>query len=212
MANDPDYVKRLETEWNPEAHPVADAAEAKLLAAELAQYWGGDVPQANFWAHGAMVRGGSTLEAYRWTQDGLTQRTTLEQSPESRPGIPVAALDPDPVDQRYDNRSDIVTYGDRWGSHLRSGTLDHVYTSERNKAQRRHHPSPPPAGEVTQKTKETVEACRQASLDAEMGVFENYVRSWGGLPSQERDLRSAGELRYGPRTSGPGATAAASGP
>ena len=66
------------------------------------------------------------MEAYRWTQDGLTQRTTLEQSGE-RPEIPAAALDPDPVDQRYDNRSDIVTYGDRWGSHLQTGTLDHVY-------------------------------------------------------------------------------------
>ena len=117
-----------------------------------------------------------------------------------RPSIPAAALDPDPVDQRYDNRSDIVTYGDRWGSHLRAGTLDHVYTAERNKAQRRHHPNPPPAGEVAEKARETVEACRAASLEAEMGVFENYVRAWGGLPKQERELRAARELCCGPRT------------
>ncbi len=183
VANDPSYVKQLETDWNPESHPVADAAEAKLLAAELARYWGGDVPQANYWAHGAMVRRGSTLEAYRWTQDGQGQRTALEQSGE-RPRIPAAALDPDPVDQRYNNQTDVVTYGDRWGDHLLSGTLDHVYRAERNKARRKHHPNPPPAGEVTQKTKATVQACREASLKAEMGVFENYVRGWGGLAAQ----------------------------
>ncbi len=183
VANDPSYVKQLETDWNPESHPVADAAEAKLLAAELARYWGGDVPQANYWAHGAMVRRGSTLEAYRWTQDGLGQRTALEQSGK-RPRIPAAAHDPDPVDQRYDNQTDVVTYGDRWGDHLLSGTLDHVYRAERNKTRRKHHPNPPPAGEVTQKTKATVKACREASLKAEMGVFENYVRGWGGLTAQ----------------------------
>ncbi len=183
VANDPSYVKQLETDWNPESHPVADAAEAKLLAAELARYWGGDVPQANYWAHGAMVRRGSTLEAYRWTQDGLTQRTALEQSGE-RPQIPAAAHDPDPVDQRYNNQTDVVTYGDRWGDHLISGTLDHVYRAERNKARRQHHPNPPPSGEVTQKTKATVQSCREASLKAEMGVFENYVRGWGGLAAQ----------------------------
>ena len=183
VANDPSYVKQLETDWNPESHPVADAAEAKLLAAELARYWGGDVPQANYWAHGAMVRRASTLEAYRWEQDGLGQRTALEQSGE-RPRIPAVALDPNPVDQRYGNQTDVVTYGDRWGDHLLSGTLDHVYRAERNKARRKHHPNPPPAGEVTQKTKETVQACREASLKAEMGVFENYVRGWGGLTAQ----------------------------
>ena len=95
VANDPDYVKHLETGWSPEDHPVADAAEAKLLAAELAQYWDGDVPQANFWAHGALTRRGSTLRAFRWEQDGLTQRGALERSG-ARPEIPAAAVDPDP--------------------------------------------------------------------------------------------------------------------
>ena len=180
VANDPDYVKHLETGWSPDNHPVADAAEAKLLAEELAEYWDGDVPQANFWAHGALTRRGATPKAFRWEQKGLSQRSELERSGE-RPEIPAAALDPDPVDQRYDNSSDIVTYGDRWGSHLRSGTIDHVYTAERNKAQRRHYPNPPPSSEVAEKARETVEACRVASLQAEMGVFENYVRGWGGL-------------------------------
>ena len=180
VANDPDYVKHLETGWNPEDHPVADSDEAERLTAELARYWGGDVPQANFWAHGALTRRGSTLRAFRWEQDGPAQRSELEQDG-LRPSIPAAALDPDPVDQRYDNRADVVTYGDRWGDHLQSGTLDYVYTAERNKAQRRHHPNPPPAGEVAEKARETVEACRAASLEAEMGVFENYVRAWGGL-------------------------------
>ena len=180
VANDPDYVKHLETGWSPEDHPVADAADAELLAAELAQYWDGDVPQANFWAHGALTRRGETLRAFRWEQDGPAQRSDLEQDG-LRPSIAAAALDPDPVDHRYDNSSDIVTHGDRWGSHLQAGTLDHVYTAERNKAQRRHHPNPPPASEVAQKARETVEACREASLQAEMGVFENYVRAWGGL-------------------------------
>ncbi len=183
VANDPDYVKRLETDWSPVDHPVADADEAERLAEELARYWGGDVPQANYWAHGAMVRRGSTLEAYRWTQDGPAQRTSLEQAGE-RPQIPAAALDPDPVDQRYDNQADVVTYGDRWGDHLLTGTLDHVYQAELNKAKRRHHPNSPPTGEVAQKSRETVEACRTESLKAEMGVFENYVRGWGGLAAK----------------------------
>ena len=112
VANDPAYVKRLETDWTPVDHPVADADEAKRLAEELAQYWGGDVPQANYWAHGALTQRGSTLRAYRWEQDGLTERSALEQAGE-RPRTPAAALDPDPVDQRYDNQTDVVTYGDR---------------------------------------------------------------------------------------------------
>ena len=180
LANDPDYVKRLVTDWNSEDHPVADAGEAERLAEELARYWDGDVPQANFWAHGAMTRRGSTLRAFRWEQDGLTQRDALEEAGE-RPSIPAAPLDPDPLDQRYDNRNDIVTFGNRWGSHLRTKTLDHVYRAELNKAKRRHHPNPPSAGEVEQKTRETVAACRSESLKAEMGVFENYFRAWGGL-------------------------------
>ena len=179
-AGDPEHVKHLETDWNPSEHPVAEADEAVRLAEELAKYWGGDVPQANFWAHGAMTRRGSTLRAFRWEQDGLTQRDALEKAGE-RPSIPAAAIDPDPVDQRYDNNKDVVAYGERWGDHLRSGTLDHVYRAELNKAKRRHHPNPPSAGEVEQKTRQTVAACRQASLKAEMGVFENYFRAWGGL-------------------------------
>ena len=181
IAGDEDYVQHLETDWSPEDHPVADAVEAELLTEELAQYWDGDVPQANFWAHGALTRRGSTLRAFRWEQDGLTQRGALERSGE-RPEIPAAAVDPDPVDQRYDNSEDIVTHGDRWGSHLRAGTLDHVYTAEYNKLTKQY--SPPPADEVARKARETVRACRQASLQAEMGVFENYVRSWGGLATK----------------------------
>ena len=187
-ANDPDYVKRLETDWTPSDHPVAEENEAERLAVDLAEYWGGDLPQANFWAHGAMTRRGDTLSAFRWEQDGLTQRIDMEDAGE-RPKTAAAAIDPEPVDQRYDNSTDLVSYGDRWGSHLTGGTLDHVYTAEQNKAQRRHHPNSPPAGEVTQKTKETVKACREASLEAELGVFENYVRGWGGL--------SAKSLTYG---------------
>ncbi len=179
-ANDPEHVKHLETDWSPSDHPVAESEEAERLAEELARYWGGDVPQANFWAHGALTRRGDTLRAFRWEQDGLAQRSTLEQSG-NRPVIPAAAIDPDPVDQRYDNRADIVAYGERWGSHLRTGTLDHVYRAELNKAKRRHHPNSPSAGEVEQKSRETVAACRAESLKAEMGVFENYVRGWGGL-------------------------------
>ena len=179
-ANDPKHVRHLETDWSPSDHPVAESDEAERLAEELARYWGGDVPQANFWAHGALTRRGSTLRAFRWEQDGLSQRSTLELSGK-RPEIPAAAIDPDPVDQRYDNRADIVAYGERWGSHLRTGTLDHVYRAELNKAKRRHHPNSVPAGEVQQKSRETVAACRAESLKAEMGVFENYVRGWGGL-------------------------------
>ena len=177
---DPDYVKSLETDWTPVAHKAADSAEADKLAAELARYWGGDLPQTNYWAHGAMTRRGKTLRAFRWEQDGLTQRSKLETAGK-RPVLPVAAVDPNPVDQRWTNSTDLVTYGDRWGSHLRTGTLDHVHAAETNKAKRRHNPNSPPAGEVTEKTKETVEDCRKASIRAEMGVFTNYVRGWGGL-------------------------------
>ena len=179
-AGDPDHVKRIETGWNPVDHPAAEADEAELLAEELAKYWGGDLPQANFWAHGAMIRRGQQLQAFHWEQDGAGQRSALEQSGQ-RPSIPAAAVDPAAVDPRYGNSTDVVSYGDRWGSHLLAGTLDHVSTSERNKAERRHHPNPPPAGEVEQKARDTVEACREASLKAEMGVFSNYVRGWGGL-------------------------------
>ena len=179
-AKDPDYVKSLETDWTPVAHKAASSTEADKLAAELAKYWGGDLPQTNYWAHGAMTRRGKTLRAFRWEQDGLTQRSKLE-SAGKRPVLPVAAVDPNPVDQRFSNSADLVTYGDRWGSHLLTGTLDHVHTAETNKAKRRHNPNSPPAGEVTEKTKETVEDCRKASIRAEMGVFTNYVRGWGGL-------------------------------
>ena len=180
IAGDKDYVQRLETDWSPVDHPVADAKEAERLAEELARYWGGDVPQSNYWAHGAMVRRGSTLRAFRWEQDGEAQRQTLIDGGQ-RPGIPAAAVDPDPVDQRYDNQTDVVTYGERWGDHLLTATLDHVYRAELNKARRKHHPNPPPAAEVLAEAKATVQACREASLKTEMGVFENYVRGWGGL-------------------------------
>ncbi|MDE0389693.1 MAG: hypothetical protein OXI75_13415, partial [Rhodospirillales bacterium] len=180
VANDPAYVKRLETDWTPVDHPVADPDEASRLSVALAQYWGGDVPQANYWAHGAMTRRGATLRAYRWEQDGAAQRSGLEQAGD-RPVIPAAAFDPDPVDQRYDNQTDVVTYGDRWGDHLLGRTLDHVYQAELNKAKRRHHPNPPPAAEIQAASKATVQACREESLKVEMGVFENYVRGWGGL-------------------------------
>ena len=186
-ANDPDYVTRLETDWTPTNHPVAEEDEAERLAVELARYWSGDLPQANFWAHGALTRRGDTLSAFRWEQDGLTQRTDLEDAGD-RPKTAAAPIDPDPVDQRYDNDTDLVSYGDRWGSHLTGDTLDHVYTAERNKAQRRHHPNSPPADEVEEKTRETVEACREASLTAELGVFENYVRGWGGLRAKNVDF------------------------
>ena len=191
MANDPDYVKHLETGWSPEDHPVADAAEAKLLAAELAQYWDGDVPQANFWAHGALTRRGSTLRAFRWEQDGLTQRNELERTGE-RPEIPAAAVDPDPVDQRYDNSSDIVTHGDRWGSHLRAGTLDHVYTAERNKAQRRHHPNPPPASEVAQKGPRDGRSLPRGESSSRDGRVRELRQELGRAVAQKRNPRAAG--------------------
>ena len=184
IAGDEDYVQHLETDWSPADHPVADAAEATSLAEELARYWGGDVPQANYWAHGALTRRGETLQAFRWEQDGLTQRTELEDEAQ-RPRIAAAPRDPNPVDQKYDNGEDVVTYGDRWGDHLRTATLDHVYQAELNKAKRQHSPNPPPAGEVAEATRRTVQACREASLEAEMGVFENYVRRWGGLDAKD---------------------------
>ena len=183
-SGDPDYVKQVETDWNPVDHPVADPDEAERLSEELASYWGGDLPQANFWAHGAMTRRGSTPQAFRWEQDGLTQRTDLEDAGE-RPKTAVAPIDPDPVDQRYGNSTDVVAYGDRWGSHLRSGTLDHVNQAERNRLRQQYHPNSPPAGEITEATKETVDDCRKAGLTAEMGVFENYIRRWGGLDGKD---------------------------
>ena len=184
VANDPDYVKRIETEWNPEAHPIADAAEAQRLAVELAQYWNGDVPQANFWAHGALTRRGDTPRAFRWAEDGLTQRTELEDAG-MRPRTAVSPIDPDPVDARWDNALDIVEAGDRWGSHLLTPTLDHVNRAERQKLQVEHHPNSPPSGEIDRATKATVSGCRMAGLEAEKSVFENYVRAWGGLGAQD---------------------------
>ena len=69
-ANDPDYVKQMETDWTPSDHPVAEADEAERLAVELAEYWGGDLPQANFWAHGALTRRGDTLSAFAGSRTG----------------------------------------------------------------------------------------------------------------------------------------------
>ena len=183
-AGDEEYVQHLETDWSPEDHPAADAAEAKELTEELARYWGGDLPQANYWAHGALTRRGETPNAYRWAEDGLTQRETLEDEAK-RPSIPAAAIDPDPIDQRWSNSDDVVTFGERWGDHLRTTTLNHVYQAELNKAKRQHSPNPPPAGEVAEATRRTVQACREASLESEMGVFENYVRRWGGLDAKD---------------------------
>ena len=61
VANDPDYVKHLETGWSPEDHPVADAAEAKLLAEELAAVLGRRrAPGELLGAWGALTRRGST--------------------------------------------------------------------------------------------------------------------------------------------------------
>ena len=153
------------------------------MAEELARYWGGDLPQANYWAHGALTRRGETPNAYRWAEDGLTQRETL-QDEGKRPSIPAAAIDPDPIDQRWNNSDDVVTFGERWGSHLQTGTLDHVNTAEGNRLHRQHQPNSPPAGEIEQATRDTVENCRKASLAAELGVFENYIRGWGGLAEQ----------------------------
>ena len=182
-AGDEDYVKQVETDWSPVDHPAADSDEAERLSEELARYWGGDIPQANYWAHGALTRRGATLRAFRWEQDGLTQRSDLEQAGQ-RPGIAAAAVDPSPVDQRYRNNEDVVSYGDRWGDHLKSGTLDHVYRAERNRLTRQRPSNPPTAAEVEQAASQTVRACREASLKAELGVFSNYVRGWGGLSAQ----------------------------
>ena len=162
------------------AHPAADPVEAKELAEELAEYWEGDLPQANFWAHGALTRRGEQPNAYRWTEDGLDQRTELENQG-SRPSIAVAALDPDPIDQRWSNSDDVVTYGDRWGSHLQTGTLTHINKAEGNRLKRQYQPNSPPAGKIEEATRDTVEDCRKASLQAELDVFENYVRAWGGI-------------------------------
>ncbi len=184
IAGDEDYVQRLETDWSPVDHEVADATEAKELAEELAEYWGGDLPQANYWAHGALTRRGDLPQAFRWERDGLTQRTELENAG-SRPKTAVAPIDPDSVDSRWDNSVDIVEAGDRWGSHLLTPTLDHVNRSERLRLESEHHPNNPPFGEVERATKETVAVCRSASLAAEKSIFENYVRTWGGLDAQD---------------------------
>ena len=163
--------------------PQPTPPRPRSLAEELARYWGGDLPQANYWAHGALTRRGETPNAYRWAEDGLTQRETL-QDEGKRPSIPAAAIDPDPIDQRWNNSDDVVTFGERWGSHLQTGTLDHVNTAESNRLKRQHQPNSPPAGEIEQATRDTVENCRKASLAAELGVFENYIRGWGGLAEQ----------------------------
>ena len=184
IAGDEDYVQRLETGWSPADHEVADATEAKELAAELAEYWGGDLPQANYWAHGALTRRGDTPQAFQWEQEGLAQRTELEDTG-IRPKTAVAPIDPDSVDSRWDNSVDIVEAGDRWGSHLLTPTLDHVNRSERLRLESEHHPNNPPSGSVDQATKETVAGCRSASLAAEKSIFENYVRAWGGLAAQD---------------------------
>ena len=196
IAGDEDYLQRLETGWSPKDHEVADATEAKELAEELAEYWGGDLPQANYWAHGALTRRGDMPQAFRWELDGLTQRTELENAG-SRPKTAVAPIDPDSVDSRWGNSVDIVEAGDRWGSHLLTPTLDHVNRSERLRLESEHHPNSPPSGFVDQATKETVAGCRSASLAAEKSIFENYVRAWGGLDAQGRGVRPAGELRAG---------------
>ena len=183
IAGDEDYVQHLETDWSPDEHEIPSSTEATELAEELAEYWDGDLPQANYWAHGALTRRGSTPQAFRWEQNGLTQRTELENAGK-RPKTAVAPIDPENVDARWDNALDIVEAGDGWGSHLLTATLDHVNRAERNKARRRHHPNSPPSGEVEQATKATVSGCRAAGLDAEQAVFENYVRGWGGLASK----------------------------
>ena len=184
VAGDADYIQHLETDWSPEAHPAADPVEAKELTEELAEYWEGDLPQANFWAHGALTRRGDTPNAYRWSEDGLTQRETLEAEG-SRPSIPTSPVDPDPVDTRWNNSDDVVTYGDRWGSHLQTGALTHINQAEGNRLKRQYQPNSPPAGKIEEATVGTVEDCRKASLQAELDVFENYVRAWGGLEKQD---------------------------
>ena len=74
IAGDEEYVQHLETDWSPDDHEVADSTEAAELAEELAEYWGGDLPQANYWAHGALTRRGDTPQAFHWEQEGLAQR------------------------------------------------------------------------------------------------------------------------------------------
>ena len=196
IAGDEDFIQHLETDWTPEDHPVADAAEATSLAEELAAYWDGDLPQANFWGHGALTRRGDTPQAFRWEEDGLTQRAELENEG-SRPKVAVAPIDPNPVDPRYDNSEDIVAYGDSWGSHLQTDTLTHINKAERDRLRQQHHPSSPLAGSVAEATRSKVEACREASLQAELGVFENYCSRVGRPRCQERDLRVPGELCVG---------------
>ena len=95
IAGDEDYVQQLETDWTPESHEVATSSEASDLAAELIEYWGGDIPQANYWAHGALTRRGDTPQAFQWEQEGLTQRAELEESGD-RPKTAVSPIDPNP--------------------------------------------------------------------------------------------------------------------
>ena len=143
IAGDEDYVQHLETDWSPNEHEVAEATEAAELAEELAEYWDGDLPQANYWAHGALTRRGETPQAFRWDQDGLIQRTALEEAG-SRPKTAVAPIDPETVDSRWDNSLDIVEAGDRWGSHLLTPTLDHVNRCRAAAAGIRTPPQQPP--------------------------------------------------------------------
>ena len=180
IAGDEDYVQHLETDWSPDEHPVATTVEATALAEELSRYWDGDLPQANYWAHGALTRRGDTPQAFRWAEDGLTRRTELEESG-FRPKTAVSPIDPASIDARWDNALDIVEAGDGWGSHLLTPTLDHVNRSERQRLEAEHHPNRPPSGEVDRATKATVGGCRAAGLKAEKSIFENYVRAWGGL-------------------------------
>ena len=102
IAGDEEYVQHLETDWSPDDHEVADSTEATELAEELAEYWGGDLPQANYWAHGALTRRGDTPQAFQWEQEGLAQRTELEEAG-SRPKTAVSPIDPESVDSRWDN-------------------------------------------------------------------------------------------------------------
>ena len=184
VASDEEYVQHLETDWSPDSQPVATSAEAKDLAEELAEYWDGNLPHANFWAHGALTRRGSTPQAFRWEQDGLTQRTELEDAG-FRPKTAVSPIDPESVDSRWNNGIDIVEAGDGWGSHLLTPTLDHVNRSERQRLQTEHHPNSPPSSEVERATKATIDGCRAAGLEAEKSIFENYVRAWGGLDAED---------------------------
>ena len=180
IAGGEDYVQHLETDWNPDEHPVATTAEATALAEELSRYWDGDLPQANYWAHGALTRRGDTPQAFRWAEVGLTQRTELEESG-FRPKTAVSPIDPVSIDIRWDNALDIVESGDGWGSHLLTPTLDHINRAERLRLETEHYPNSPTPRQINRATKATVSDCRSAGLEAEKSIFENYVRAWGGL-------------------------------